>query len=270
MFQDLFLTKHYKTQRMHQPYFISQGVLCIILLLLPVHAKGQEPRDTLSGSSSTFQCKQLILPASLVAAGSLGLYTGAFKSVNRHIHDEMEHWSHGHTCPADEWLRFLPIASYLGLGFITSEPQLSFQERTAVTATALLSMGILVKGSKTLISETRPDLSDNHSFPSGHTATAFLGAELVRIEYGTAYAIGAYSIATGVAVLRLYNGRHWLGDVIAGAGVGILSARIGYWLLPMNRKLFKLRSTTKNTVTLLPTFDSSTQTFGIALAAQFK
>lgn len=247
-----------------------QYVLGSLLLLLPVHAKGQEPRDTLSGSSSAFQCKQLILPASLVAAGSLGLYTGAFKSANRHLHDEMGHWSHGHTCPADEWLRFLPAASYIGLGFITSGHKLSFQERTAVTATALLSMGILVKGSKTLISETRPDLSDNHSFPSGHTATAFLGAELVRMEYGTAYAIGAYSIATGVAVLRLYNGRHWLGDVIAGAGIGILSARIGYWLLPLNRKLFNLHSSTEETVTLLPTFDSSTQTLGIALTARFK
>lgn len=53
---------------------------------------------------------------------------------------------------------------------------------------------------------------------SGHTATVFIGAELVRIEYGGWYGAGAYTIATGVAFMRMYNGRHWLHDVVAGAG----------------------------------------------------
>ena len=81
------------------------------------------------------------------------------------------------------------------------------------------------------------------SFPSGHTATVFMGAELVRMEYKDSsplYGIGAYTIACGVAFLRLYNERHWCNDVLAGAGIGILSARIGYWLLPFEKKLFGL------------------------------
>ncbi|MBQ1177891.1 MAG: phosphatase PAP2 family protein, partial [Bacteroidaceae bacterium] len=77
-------------------------------------------------------------------------------------------------------------------------------------------------------------------FPSGHTATTFMGAELVRIEYGDEHpwlAAGAYTLATAVGVLRVYNDRHWFTDVFAGAGVGILSARIGYWLLPYTRQV---------------------------------
>lgn len=54
-----------------------------------------------------------------------------------------------------------------------------------------------------------------------------MGAELVRIEYGGWYGAGAYAVAAGVGFMRMYNGRHWLHDVVAGAGVGILSARIG-------------------------------------------
>ena len=54
-----------------------------------------------------------------------------------------------------------------------------------------------------------------------------MGAELVRMEYGGWYGIGAYTIAVGVGFMRMYNGRHWLHDVVAGAGVGILSARVG-------------------------------------------
>lgn len=70
-----------------------------------------------------------------------------------------------------------------------------------------------------------------------------MGAELVRMEYKDSsplYGIGAYTIACGVAFLRLYNERHWCNDVLAGAGIGILSARIGYWLLPFEKKLFGL------------------------------
>ena len=42
------------------------------------------------------------------------------------------------------------------------------------------------------------------------------------------YGIGAYTIATGVAALRMLNDRHWESDVISGAGFGILSAHLGY------------------------------------------
>ena len=66
-----------------------------------------------------------------------------------------------------------------------------------------------------------------------------MGAELVRIEYGEDYpwlAVGAYTIATATGALRVYNNHHWLSDVVAGAGVGILSARIGYWLLPYTKR----------------------------------
>ena len=72
----------------------------------------------------------------------------------------------------------------------------------------------------------------NHwlSFPSGHTGTAFLGAELVRKEYGWGWGSAAYAVASTTAVLRMYNNEHWLSDVIAGAGLGILCANVGTWL----------------------------------------
>ena len=74
-----------------------------------------------------------------------------------------------------------------------------------------------------------------NSFPSGHTVTAFVGAEMLRREYGEEYpavAIAGYTIATGVGFLRMYNNRHWASDVLAGAGIGILSVSLMYWLAP--------------------------------------
>lgn len=66
-----------------------------------------------------------------------------------------------------------------------------------------------------------------------------MGAELVRIEYGGWYGVGAYAVATSVGFMRMYNGRHWLHDVIAGAGVGILSARVGEWSCRFWQKVFQ-------------------------------
>ncbi len=95
-----------------------------------------------------------------------------------------------------------------------------------------------------------------------------MGAELVRSEYGNAYGAGAYVVAAGIAMLRIYNDRHWLNDVIGGAGFGILSARIGYWLLPCERKLFRWKNSDPS-VSVLPTYNPAGHNVGIAFAATF-
>ncbi|MBD2767732.1 phosphatase PAP2 family protein [Hymenobacter sp. BT664] len=84
---------------------------------------------------------------------------------------------------------------------------------------------------KYLSREERPDGSDNLSFPSGHTAQAFLAASIVHTEFRDKsqwYGIGAYTLATSVAALRMINTKHWQSDVVAGAGFGILSAHLAY------------------------------------------
>ena len=80
------------------------------------------------------------------------------------------------------------------------------------------------------VGEIRPD-GGPHSFPSGHTANAFLGAHVAWKEFKDSCPVLAYSgyaLATFVACSRLYNNRHWVADVIAGAGFGILSVELAY------------------------------------------
>jgi membrane-associated phospholipid phosphatase len=75
--------------------------------------------------------------------------------------------------------------------------------------------------------------SENTQFPSGHTANAFRGAEIVHQELKFSHPILSYSgyvVATGVGLLRIYNKDHFLSEVIAGAGLGILSTKLTYWL----------------------------------------
>ena len=137
----------------------------------------------------------------------------------------------------DDICQFAPTATYLFLGYGIKSSH-SFTERFMAATTSTAIMTATVCAMKYTIRRMRPDDSRANSFPSGHTATAFMGAELILIEYGPWWGAGAYVFAAGVGICRMYNNRHWMSDVIAGAGVGILSAHAAYWLLPAERKLF--------------------------------
>ncbi len=214
-----------------------------------------------------FKPTQIILPATLITVGAFGVKNGAFRKLDNSIKDGMADLRGTHYFRADDYIQYLPIIAYVGLGSVGVNSKHSFKERFAVGATAYLAMGIMVNSIKFGVNEKRPDSNALNSFPSGHTATAFMGAELLRLEYGTGIAIGGYTVATAVAFLRLYNNRHWLNDVLAGAGIGILSARIGYWMLPLYQKWFKWSNS--KSVAVLPSYDYVGKSFGVGLTACF-
>ena len=212
-----------------------------------------------------FRVRQLILPTALIAVGTFGVYNGWFGSVRTDLRDDIGHMRGGCYFHADDYLQYLPVTANVTMGMLGVKSRHSLKERLAVTATAYIAMGIIVNAGKYTVKERRPDSSARNSFPSGHTATSFMGAELVREEYGGIYGWSAYAVATGIAALRLYNERHWLNDVIAGAGVGILSARIGYWLLPAERRLFGWHD---DNVAVLPVVNTSGY-YGLAMNIEF-
>ena len=203
-------------------------------------------------SSSKFNAKQLIVPGVFMVTGIIGALDND-NNLNLSIKDAMTDLSGDSRCKVDDYLRFVPSAAHLLMGSIGIKSKHNFKERFLISATAHMAMIAMSYGMKYTIHEHRPDMSDNHSFPSGHVALAFTGAELLRMEYGNIYGTAGYVIATGVAFLRLYNNRHWLNDVLMGAGIGILSARIGNWLLPFERKLFKINEKTSSTASVAVT-----------------
>lgn len=93
--------------------------------------------------------------------------------------------------------------------------------------------------------EKRPDSGARNSFPSEHTATAFMGAEFLRREYKEVspwIGYAGYAVAAATGYLRIYNNRHYFNDVIAGACIGIVSTKLAYWLYP---KCFKRKKPDK-------------------------
>ena len=128
----------------------------------------------------------------------------------------------------------LIIAPYFELGLVALAGVESHNDRINTLLIIAKGEAIMLASTfavKYLSHEERPNKSDNLSFPSGHTAQAFLAASIVHTEFRDKsqwYGVGAYTIATTVAALRMINDKHWQSDVVAGAGFGILSAHLAY------------------------------------------
>ena len=71
------------------------------------------------------------------------------------------------------------------------------------------------------IESQRPN-GGNRSFPSGHTSAAFSGASFIQRRYGWVYGAPAYLAASFVGWSRIESEDHYVEDVLAGAGIGIL------------------------------------------------
>lgn len=254
----------------HSLRLVLLSVVVGVSFLMPHYAGALESADSIAvrvddRGERFFRPKQLILPLSLVAVGAFGVNNGAFRHLNRTVRDGMDDLRGNHYFHVDDYVQYLPIVTYLGLDFVGVSAKHSFKERLVAGTTAYMAMAVMVNATKYTAKEMRPDSSRRNSFPSGHTATVFTGAELMREEYGLGIGIASYTVATGVAFLRLYNGRHWLNDVVAGAGIGILSARIGYWMLPLYRKWFHWdASRTSAHLSILPAYTPDTRTLSCA------
>lgn len=202
-----------------------------------LHPEAAAPSSLVRKPGEMFRAQQLIVPGALLGTGVFGVVSPWYMDkVNVPVHAFACELSGGRNLHFDDYIQYIPIAAFLGLGFAMPSGH-DFIERTCITATCYATMGLLVNAAKYTIREPRPDNAARNAFPSGHTATAFMGAELLRKEYGPWWGAGAYAIATVTGLMRVYNDRHWTNDVIGGAAIGILSADIAYWLLPLERRL---------------------------------
>lgn len=168
------------------------------------------------------------IPAGLVLGGGALLNRLDWFVLNKEVRERWRYREY-RARYVDDVLQFLPMTCAISWD-ITHLIQTNNWHPLAENATSIALMVGLVHGIKAMEIELRPDNSTWNSFPSGHTATAFVGAELLRQRLGSQYwyiSVLGYAAATGTAYLRIYHNRHWLGDTLAGAGIGILSAWLG-------------------------------------------
>ena len=133
----------------------------------------------------------------------------------------------------DNVLEYVPTAAVFGLKLLGVPAESSWKRRLTVSVVSFGINAAVTYSLKHTIHEMRLDGTDNHSFPSGHTAVAFCGATTLMHEYRKVspwIGVAGYAVATTVAVDRVRRNRHHWGDVVAGAAIGVASAEAGYWI----------------------------------------
>ena len=196
--------------------------------------------------------KALIIPVSLIGYGALSLYNDKLISLDASIRKKINS-DNEKTFPLDEGTQSLAFVSVYGLNLFGVKGKNNFKDRSIVLATAYLLMGSAVTVLKNTTRRQRPNQTGFTSFPSGHTATAFMGAEFLYQEYKDVspwYGVSGYFIAAGTGYLRMYNNKHWFSDVVAAAGIGILSTKIAYWIQPFLKQLFSKEETATQTAVI--------------------
>lgn len=188
---------------------------------------------------NSFNTSATYAPLLLTAYGLLAIENDPLKHINFEVQEEiLEHHANFRTS-ADNYLQFSPALAVFSLKFAGNKGENNMFNSIKLYATSTLLMAGTVYALKTTTKILRPDGSARTSFPSGHTATAFAGAEFLHQEFKNSAPLLSYSgylAATATGTLRMYNNKHYFSDVIAGAGIGILTTKAAYWL---NNKLFK-------------------------------
>lgn len=244
--------------------------LRLLLLLIGCSATAQSvsSADSLQKKPAahlSFNKKQLIIPAVLFAYGIVAIESDYLKLINTQIKDELKE-SIDEKFTIDDISQYTPALSVYALNIAGIKGKNNFKDRSMILATSYLLMSGTTIGLKSWIKVERPDGSANNSFPSGHTATAFSGAEFLWQEYKDVniwYGISGYIVATGTGFFRIYNARHWLSDVVMGAGIGILSTKVAYWIFPYVQN--KLSKTKNISAVMAPFYNGKQLGFGMVV-----
>jgi hypothetical protein len=244
--------------------------IILLLLIFPGRILAQQ-RDTTDSlkTVSTHQTMEeanhsivtYIPPAAFVTWGILSFHVKGIRQIDYNVYNDMQKDHPGFKTHADTYLQFAPAVMVYGLNLAGIHGKHNFADRTALY---ILSEGIFAGSTftvKNLSKRSRPSDADKYSFPSGHTGNAFAAAEFLNQEYGDIspwYGIAGYSIAATTGILRVYNNAHWFSDVVAGAGVGILSTKLAYLVYPYIKKQFGHKGHNQETGTIImPTYQNS-------------
>jgi hypothetical protein len=141
-------------------------------------------------------------------------------------HDDAVNW-------ADYAVGGIPLAANWALKSAGIKSRSKTERMLTANAMALAISFGTSEALKHTIREGRPDMSNLNSFPSGHTSFAFVSATILSREYGYIspwVTIGGYTTAASTELLRIHHNKHWMNDLYMGAGIGVMSTNLAYFL----------------------------------------
>ncbi|MBC7615750.1 MAG: phosphatase PAP2 family protein [Pedobacter sp.] len=199
-----------------------------------------------------FKVVHFIAPAVLIGYGFATVYShGALKELDLSTKAELQEDHPKFAYHVDDYAQFAPAIAVWGLNFAGVKGRHNLFDASMLYVTSTAIMGVSTHFIKRGVGRLRPDTSGYNSFPSGHTASAFAAAEFLYQEFkykSPWIGYAGYFVATATGTLRLYNNKHWLSDVVAGAGFGIASTKLSYLIYPHIKRIFTTKTTTNLSV----------------------
>lgn len=183
-----------------------------------------------------FKPQQLIAPVALVTLGAIGSEIDDFREFDFGIERSTKH----HSFQVEDVLQYVPAAGFYALKICGVESRHNYRDASLILLGSYGIASVISFSLKKVTDVERPNGLNNESFPSGHSSVAFMSAEFLRMEYKDVspwIGVAGYAVAAGTALARIRHNEHWVTDLLAGAGVGVLSTRIAYWVYPTVQKI---------------------------------
>lgn len=200
--------------------------LVLILGLIQVQSLNAQ-RDSISllYKPAWYNDTEIVIPSALLTLGIMTYVSPVQSNVQKSLTKYRSRW-----VGMEDYLQFAPLVIQATANIFDAPSKNGYKQQLKYLAISELSTLSMVYILKKGINEQRPN-GGKWSFPSGHTAQGFVAAGLLYQEYKDEMPILAYSgysmaIATGI--LRMTHNKHWINDVLFGAGLGMLIPNIIY------------------------------------------
>lgn len=167
---------------------------------------------------------KMMVPSMVLIIGGLGMKGNEFHNLRNDLIPAFKNH-------VDDYLQYVPAAAMIIMKAAGVKGRSSWGRMLVADAFSVAIMAMAVNSIKYTVSEERPDGSSNNSFPSGHTATAFMCATMLSKEFSCVspwIGVGGYALATATGLMRVANNRHWMSDILVGAGIGVIATELGY------------------------------------------
>ncbi|MFD1552304.1 hypothetical protein DNU06_11275 [Putridiphycobacter roseus] len=156
------------------------------------------------------------------------------------IKTDIQNWVlepfNGYHTTLDDYIQYAPIIEMYAFDALKVPARNSVWNQTKYLVMAELTTAGIVHLMKNTFKIKRPDGSAHTSFPSGHTGQAFVTSQVLFNEYYQTrplLGISGYLFSGATGALRVINNRHWVPDVLMGAGIAILMTNIIYHFEPL-------------------------------------
>ncbi|QNF31263.1 phosphatase PAP2 family protein (plasmid) [Adhaeribacter swui] len=242
------MTNPHNTSLFHQLYQLAL-LTSLWLVLLPAPALAQVVSDSLKTNTllaDTALVKKpadsrdsylrkgnlrrgIIMPTILIGAGLLVIDNNLYDRQDARYDLRIKSFPRFNT-NIDDYLFFAPAVGLVAFDIFSSQNRHDFRRQIGLLAASGALSSAIMWPMKKVTDVDRPN-GKRYAFPSGHTTYAFVVATMVSREFrgkSKWIGIGSYTIASATGVMRILNDAHWLSDVLAGAGVGILSTNLVY------------------------------------------